>query len=454
MQKEFQMNEQLSMKDQTQIPNIGLRGVIQIYRKNKETGEVSFWDESTNTVTLSGYQFILMKMFGLFLDSSHGKYTDNLTRDTNLATPDLNTLMQIGVDPSTKTEDSIATGSVDGYTVMEDDISVNHICQGFMVGNGGAGEDSVTTKNTNYAFVNLRNPIPFQQGTANNPSIAGKYVGAYFGNQSNSISSMYIKKFDSRPKITHSWWVDGQRWDYVNPVSTEALGPKYNATTDNNWVTDRIETYVECKLSISDTDCLSYFNASNETAMINELGLVAFDTVPGQRSIFEKLYNTTILPFLELVYTKNRTDEQMIACCDLAFTLNNLYNDPSISNNTRLKKFFTKINLLHAQLSALCNQHKMGSDKSEEINAKLDEFVTDEDGFSSEASLHVTAYYNQDDTLMYVEDDYLTLLKDESMTDLTLDEAQRIKLVTYYTFNSIPLSPNWEILINYRIYAN
>ena len=37
---------------------------------------------------------------------------------------------------------------------------------------------------------------------------------------------------------------------------------------------------------------------------------------------------------------------------------------------------------------------------------------------------------------------------------LTNDEAQRIKLITYYTFNSIPLSDEVDILINYRIYTN
>ena len=34
------------------------------------------------------------------------------------------------------------------------------------------------------------------------------------------------------------------------------------------------------------------------------------------------------------------------------------------------------------------------------------------------------------------------------------DEAQRIKLITYYTFNALPLQSDWEILIYYRIYAN
>lgn len=56
MQKEYIANEQMSFEDKSSLAEEkhGLRGVIQIYRKNKETGEVSFWDESENTITISG----------------------------------------------------------------------------------------------------------------------------------------------------------------------------------------------------------------------------------------------------------------------------------------------------------------------------------------------------------------------------------------------------------------
>ena len=42
----------------------GLKGHVKILRKNKKTGEVSLWYENDNVITLSGYQWILMKMFG------------------------------------------------------------------------------------------------------------------------------------------------------------------------------------------------------------------------------------------------------------------------------------------------------------------------------------------------------------------------------------------------------
>ena len=433
MQQEYLANEQMSFKDQaTQEPH-GLRGLIQIYRRNKETGEVSFWDESSNVITLSGYQWILMKMMGLFLDSSHGKVTDNLTRDTTLATPDLNEKLKIGVKP-------------ENYEVMDDDISVNHICQGFMIGNGGASEDSVTTKNTAYSFVSLRNPIPFQQSASINTSLAGKYLGAYYGASEDTADmipqSLYIKKFDELPHIYHSWWVDGQRWDYVDPVTQDDLGPgAINGTPKTN----RIETYVECKLSLSDTDCQAYFQhaGNNQTAMVNELGLVAFDTVRGERSILETLYDKRIEPMLLLLYQSERTEEERNVLVVLLKEIVTVM-EPSVTKlPSKLREFYAATNTFVSELTEDTTAEELETD-----------FTTLQTAYNADTNIKVQAYYNQNGTLQYTEDEFLTLLEDASTSELTLDQAQRIKLITYYTFNSIPITKNWEILINYRIYAN
>jgi hypothetical protein len=45
-------------------------------------------------------------------------------------------------------------------------------------------------------------------------------------------------------------------------------------------------------------------------------------------------------------------------------------------------------------------------------------------------------------------------LEDPAFDGMSSDEAQRIKLITYYTFNSIPLQEDWRLKIYYRIYAN
>jgi hypothetical protein len=74
--------------------------------------------------------------------------------------------------------------------------------------------------------------------------------------------------------------------------------------------------------------------------------------------------------------------------------------------------------------------------------------------FATADSINVEAYYNKNDTIQYITDTFMNNLEAVGTTSLTIDEAQRIKLITYYTFPSIPISTNWEILINYRIYAN
>ena len=441
-ERKYVLNDNVDFTDKSlELHGYGhaLRGVVEISRRNKKTGEEVFWNRSENTIVISGYQVILCKLFGLFLDSSHGKITDNLTRDTTLAVPDLNDVLQIGVDPSAE-----RAGSDTGYTVMDEDIASNYICQGFMVGNGGAGEDNITTKNTAYNYISLRNPIPFQQSLSQNPTIAGRYLGCYFGNDEISQSA-YIKKFDTTPHIYHTWWTDGQRWDYVDPVTQNDLGPN---AINGAPKTNRIASYVECKLSLSDTDCQEYFShvGNNQTAMINELGLVAFDTIAGTRSIVEACYNKKIQDYLLIVYSKKGTvtpnAQQNRICKVLANEIHDIL-DPIINNGsfsqTNLKKFLNDIPRY----------------TQEDIDGtSLVEYDELQDLFSSENSINVEAYYNQNDSIQYTTDTFEMNLESSGTASLTIDEAQRIKLITYYTFPSIPVSSNWEILINYRIYAN
>ena len=39
-------------------------------------------------------------------------------------------------------------------------------------------------------------------------------------------------------------------------------------------------------------------------------------------------------------------------------------------------------------------------------------------------------------------------------TQLSGGEAQRIKLITYYTFKTIPLEKNFRLIFEYRIYCH
>ena len=92
---------------------------------------------------------------------------------------------------------------------------------------------------------------------------------------------------------------------------------------------------------------------------------------------------------------------------------------------------------------------------AEELDyTKLQNDLTAVDENNLPINIGVEAFYNQNGTFIYTTDKFLDYLSDSSFGSMTTDEAQRIKLITYYTFNSIPLQANWKVLINYRIYAN
>ena len=82
------------------------------------------------------------------------------------------------------------------------------------------------------------------------------------------------------------------------------------------------------------------------------------------------------------------------------------------------------------------------------------DYTVFQDALDDTTNIGVEAFYNQSGTFIYATDRFLEYLSADEFRNLTTDEAQRIKLITYYTFNAIPLQSNWKILINYRIYAN
>lgn len=413
----------------------GLKGHVRVSIKNNDTGEVSLWEESDNIIPISGYSFALLKMFNLYLDSVHDP--DNqmipLDRDTTLAIPDLNNedKMHIGIAP-------------EEYTVMEDDNASNHFIQGFMVGNGGSGEDGNTTKNTNYSFTMLRSPIPFQesQGGDLDPSIANKYLGKLRITSSSESSvagsAYYIKKFEERPKLYHSWYRDGQSWNALEPINANDLGP--NAVTPSS---NRIESYIQCNLAIDSSDCMAYFNSadnSNTTPRINELGLVAFDTLKGTRSTLEELHTKYVKPLLLLIFKKvNLTEDDDTRAIQYANTILQITGDLGVAQmlNTKMNGFLGVVNTIAS--SSVGN---------------IDRTTAMTNLGDTEANLGVQAFYNQNEEIQYTIDNYLNILAESEFNTLTVDEAQRIKLFTYYTFAAIPLEENTTILFDYRIYAN
>lgn len=442
MENIIQANDNLSFKEDHN--KFGLHGHVSIYRENMETGEVSLWDEGDNTITISGSQWIFEKMFNLYLDSKHNASASQyevLGKDSNLIMPDLNAKARLSIGKP-----------VSAYTPMNEDITSNHFVQGFMIGNQGGAEDGITTKNTDYSFISLRNPIPFQQTNQDSlePSIAGKYLGisnvTSTGDNNPFSKSYYIKKFDERPHIYHSWWRDNQKWDYVDPVKSTDLGPHNISPGKSN----RIESYIECRLSLSDNDCFAYFEhvGSTQTPAINELGLVAFDVDPGARSDLEKCHDTDISTIISFIFDNKREETVIPEIITLAGKIIDVLSNITVGSETKSIKTFgnENINAFYDTLVAISRETEESL-----TNDKLMEYQTT---LSGEDNIGVEAFYNQNGTFIYSTDKFVEYISGDEFNLLSTDEAQRIKLITYYTFNSIPLQKNWRTIIYYRIYAN
>lgn len=439
------IKDYLSFKDKNE--KHGLRGHVSVAIENKDTGKVSLWEESDNIIPISGYQWVLMKMFGLHLDSEHNTSYEDMGQDSTIVIPDLNTYstLEIGVNPQ-------------DYTEMVEDIASNHIVQGFMVGSGGSAEDGngdysfiSSVKNTDYSYTCLRNPIPFQQTQTTLPkALANKYLGVSRFNDSSNVKSYFIKKFDERPHIYHSWWRNDQEWDYVDPVMPSDLGPSASSTNPKS---DRIETYAEIKLSIdtSNGDCLSYFDHSQSSmAGINEIGLVSFDTLPGTHSICVKLNETYISKLVALAFDTKTFDEKPdLIARDMLSLFNTIKYGLSTPINVEDEEPTTIGDILKGgSLNNFCTLiDAYASGSADNIRNDITTIRS-----SLESSINVDARYNQNGTFIYATDNFEDQLNDYEV--LTVDEAQRIKLITYYTFKTLPLESNVRILFNYRIYAN
>lgn len=412
-----------------------LHGHVQVFVRNKKTGEKKLWSESDNVITLSGYQNILLRSFGLRLDSLHKvSYIDsNIGRDTNLVTPDLNDQSVFGIGRK-----------IDEYSPMVDEFSNTHFIQGFMVGNQGAGEDNITTKNTNYSFINLRNPIPFRQTSdVLNPDIANKYLGIYNIPNASELTgfakSYYIKKFDETPHMYHTWWEENQEWDKVDPVTVDQLGPDNSTAAKTN----RIASYIQCEMSIDSDDCVSYFShaGATQSPVINELGLVSYNTIPGLRSVYEATYTAYIKDFIRLIFTNNITDDEKQEIIQLASAIYEIFTAEEGNITTYGQANINNFVALVTEIGAI-------------EDPTLMDIQSYRDRLGASDNIEVEAFYNQMNVFQYETDKFLTYLSGSEFTGLSTDEAERIKLVTYYTFNSIPLSSEVDILINYRIYTN
>jgi len=422
MVRNMDIHDTLSFKDKEAGGKHGLHGHVTIFREDPETKQLSLWDEDDNIIPISGYQWILMKMFNLYLDSKHTSDSDPMGKDTSVIIPDLNRTEQLGIglDPSE-------------YTNMEENIASNHFIQGFMVGNGASSEDLITAKNTDYSFIDLRNPIPFRQGDI--PTEEQRmYLGKY---RDSAVASYFIKKFEATPNIIHSWYRTGQAWNAFDPVTQADLGPNAQNGTPK---TNRIETYANITMSISSEDFAAYFaNNPTESAIINELGLVAFNMKSGHRTAIESTYRPYVKPIIDYIFSTPAAVGSMSVLKDMADEAKEAVETAMDGiTETHIDAFISTLTFIIASYEAEVSY----ADIRQELIDRL----------SAATNIGVLAYYDQNQNYVSESDKFLEYVDAIQYSDT--DEAERIKLITYYTFKAIPIDTNTRWFINYRIYAN
>jgi len=221
--------------------------------------------EEENIVPIGGYQFAFDKLFNIGLD-----------QETSLRVGDLNDeapQMKIGVQRANynsiyyNAETSITNGGVivnPGVNIS----ALNYIF-GFMIGDGGAREDSMTAIAPDYKRRSLYRAIPFRMSNDGVAIPAGKYFGRSQTIQGNAgmdpISSYYVKKFDDpAPRIVHTWVTD-------NPNEISIVDDSVFASTSSL----PIESYVEINLSVDQYDGRGFFTSTESSPRINEFALVS-----------------------------------------------------------------------------------------------------------------------------------------------------------------------------------
>lgn len=220
-------------------------------------GEILF--KQKNIVVIGGYDWLFSKMFNLTM----GEHSTLRVGDLNFEAPQ----MKIGVprdrymSPYYNTEISGSNPSLQRYDGVN--ISARDYIFGFMIGDGGSREDNITAIATDYKRRQLFHAIPFRMSNDSTNISKDKYFGKYV--DMNNTSSYYIKKFDDpSPHIVHVWVTDNK--DELEIVDDSV----YSSTSSIP-----IESYVEMNISIDKDDARGYFNSTNSTIRINELGLVS-----------------------------------------------------------------------------------------------------------------------------------------------------------------------------------
>lgn len=212
-----------------------------------------------NIIPIGSYQWVFSKMFNIAFDT-----------ESTLRVGDLNgeaPQMKIGVPRAEYKSIHYDSETGSGLTPIQGvKISALDYIFGFMIGDGGAQEDNMTSIAPSYKTRSLFHAIPFRMSNDGFDFDATKYFGksqSYSGVE--QFDSYFIKKFDyPAPRIIHAWVSN-------NPNELDVVDDTVFSATSSL----AIESYVEINFSIDASDTRGYYTQTNSTPRVNEFGLVS-----------------------------------------------------------------------------------------------------------------------------------------------------------------------------------
>lgn len=216
-----------------------------------------------NLVVIGGYQFVFSKLFNIAMDTESTLRVGNLNDDSPLMKIGVNRTQYISSKYNTECNSMGEVSNNSGVKIS----ALNHIF-GFVVGDGGSTANNITVIAPDYKRRTLFRAVPFRMSNDGSPIDESKYFGkatTLTNNDMSSITSYYIKKFDSpAPHIIHAW----------ASTSTEQLQTVDDSVYASVTSTP-IESYIEMTMSLDKYDIRGFFTTTNSQPQINEVGLVS-----------------------------------------------------------------------------------------------------------------------------------------------------------------------------------
>lgn len=216
-----------------------------------------------NLVVIGGYQFVFSKLFNIAMDTESTLRVGNLNDDSPLMKIGVNRTQYISSKYNTECNSTGEVSNNSGVKIS----ALNHIF-GFVVGDGGSTANNITVIAPDYKRRILFRAVPFRMSNDGSPIDESKYFGkatTLTNNDMSSITSYYIKKFDSpAPHIIHAW----------ASTSTEQLQTVDDSVYASVTSTP-IESYIEMTMSLDKYDIRGFFTTTNSQPQINEVGLVS-----------------------------------------------------------------------------------------------------------------------------------------------------------------------------------